>query len=236
VPNYAIWDDHDYGPNDADRSYVLKDDALDVFKMFWPNPSYGVGDKPGVTTSFDIADVQVFMLDDRYYRSSNDRHDQPKSILGNHQIEWLIDALCTSKATFKIIAIGSEFLSDNKRREGFERSPEERKSIIDAITKNKVSGVLFVSGDVHFAELSKMERQGTYPLYELTSSPLSAGVNSSPIYRANSLQVPGTEYVGHNFGLITVTGTKGARTLSMSILDVKGSSVWTKSFTEQELR
>ena len=33
--NYAIWDDHDYfGPNDADRSYKMRNEALEVFKNF----------------------------------------------------------------------------------------------------------------------------------------------------------------------------------------------------------
>lgn len=236
VPNYAIWDDHDYGPNDADRSYVLKDDALDVFKLFWPNPSFGVGGKPGITSSFELADVQVFLLDDRYYRFSNDRHDQPKSILGDHQVDWLIDALSSSRATFKIVAVGSQFLSDNKRREGFERSPEERQKIIDLITRNNIPGVMFLSGDVHFAELSKLEREGTYPIYEITSSPLSAGVNSSPIYRASSLNVPGTEYVGHNFGHITVSGPRGKRVLTMRIVDATGKDVWVREIQESELR
>lgn len=236
IPSYAVWDDHDYGPNDADRSYVLKDDALDVFKLFWPNPSYGVGGKPGITSSFELADVQVFLLDDRYYRSSNDRHDQPKSILGDHQVDWLIDALSSSRATFKIVAVGSQLLSDNKRREGFERSPEERQKIIDLITRNNIPGVMFMSGDVHFAELSKLERESTYPIYEITSSPLSAGINSSPIYRANSFNVPGTEYVGHNFGHITVSGPRGKRVLTMRIVDAAGKDVWVREIQESELR
>ena len=34
-PNYAIWDDHDFGPNDSDSTFVLKDSSLKVFKGFW---------------------------------------------------------------------------------------------------------------------------------------------------------------------------------------------------------
>ncbi|MBM4178124.1 MAG: alkaline phosphatase family protein [Ignavibacteria bacterium] len=236
IPNYAIWDDHDYGPNDADRSYVLKDDALDAFKLFWPNPSYGVGGKPGITSSFELADVQVFLLDDRFYRSSNDRHDEPKTILGQHQDEWLIDALSSSKATFKLVAVGSQFLSDNKRREGFEKSPEERQRILDLITRNNVSGVMFMSGDVHFAELSRLDREGTYPIYEITSSPLSSGLNTSPVYRANSYHVAGTEFIGHNFGHITVSGQRGKRILTIRIVDATGKDVWIREIPESELR
>ncbi|MEY3386298.1 MAG: hypothetical protein RIR53_1109 [Bacteroidota bacterium] len=236
VPNYATWDDHDYGPNDSDRSWWMKESARDVFKLFWPNPSHGFRAHEGIATSMEIADVQVFMLDDRWYRNANDRFDQQRRILGDAQLQWLIDGLAASRATFKIVAVGSQVLSDNKRREGFERSTFERDELIQAITKNKISGVIFVSGDVHFAELSKLDREGAYPLYELTSSPLSAGLNSSPLYRENSRNVPGTEYVGHNFGLISVYGQRGARILTLSIIDAAGKEVWKKEIGEKELR
>jgi alkaline phosphatase D len=93
-----------------------------------------------------------------------------------------------------------------------------------------------MSGDVHFAELSKLEREGAYPLYEITSSPLSAGLNSSPIYRANSFSVSGTEYVGHNFGLLTVSGVRGKRVLTLRIVDATGKDVWVREIQESELR
>lgn len=35
--HYAIWDDHDYGPNDSDRGYHKKKEALEIFKLFWAN-------------------------------------------------------------------------------------------------------------------------------------------------------------------------------------------------------
>ena len=41
TPHYATWDDHDYGPNNSDRSYIHKDAALDTFQRYWPNPTYG---------------------------------------------------------------------------------------------------------------------------------------------------------------------------------------------------
>jgi alkaline phosphatase D len=176
------------------------------------------------------------MLDDRWFRNSNDRIDQQRRILGDAQLQWLIDGLAASRATFKIVAVGSQVLSDNKKREGFERSSFERDELIQTITKNQIPGVIFVSGDVHFAELSKRDREGTYPLYELTSSPLSAGLNTSQTYRANTLNVPGTEYVGHNFGLISVEGARGARMLTLRIVDASGKDVWQKTFSEKELR
>jgi len=236
TPNYATWDDHDYGPNDSDRGWWGKNVALDVFRLFWPNPSYGVMDMPGVTTSFECIDAQFFLLDARYYRSSNDRTDGDHTILGEQQIQWLIDALASSTATFKIIVVGSQFLTDNLRKECFSRMPEERKRIVDLITTNKFTGVCFVSGDIHAAELSKLDRPGTYPLYEVTSSALTAGSNKDIAKQSNTYRVAGTEYGGHNFGLLRVTGKKGERVLTISIVNKDGQEIWNRQFPESTLR
>ncbi len=69
--HYAIWDDHDYGPNDSDGSYWLKETASEIFKLFWGNPNYDVIGEGGITGSFQWADLQFFLLDNRYYRTSN---------------------------------------------------------------------------------------------------------------------------------------------------------------------
>ena len=47
APQLAIWDDHDYGPNDSDASYVLKGETLRLFQRYWPNLSHGLPDVPG---------------------------------------------------------------------------------------------------------------------------------------------------------------------------------------------
>lgn len=234
--HYAIWDDHDYGPNDADRSWWGKDNALDAFKSFWCNPSYGVGGKPGITTSFSLVDVDVFMLDDRYYRAPNDRKDGERTILGEHQVQWLIDALVSSKATFKIVAVGSQFLTDNLRKECFARMPQERKRILDLIAQNDIKGVLFISGDIHAAELSMLERPGTYPIYEFTSSSLTAGANKDIAQQSNTYRVSGTAVGQHNFGLITVSGPAKERALLLAVYDKDGNELWQKSIKEADLR
>ena len=65
VHNYCIWDDHDYGPNDSDRGFWNKDETLKAFKLFIPNPSFGINGKPGATTYFKWGDCDFFLMDDR---------------------------------------------------------------------------------------------------------------------------------------------------------------------------
>lgn len=71
APHYAIWDDHDYGPNNANRSFVFKDASLELFRRYWANPSYGQSGLPGVFTTFSFLDADFFLLDDRYYRAAD---------------------------------------------------------------------------------------------------------------------------------------------------------------------
>ncbi len=47
APHLAIWDDHDYGPNDGDRSYALKGETLNLFRRYWANPSWGLARDTG---------------------------------------------------------------------------------------------------------------------------------------------------------------------------------------------
>ena len=222
--HYAIWDDHDYGPNNSDETYWGKQHALDAHRAFWPAPSYGLPGMPGITSTFELLDVQVFLLDDRWYRSAERRRDAKQTILGDAQIEWLIGALTSSTATFKIIAVGSQFLTTDLRKESFAHVPDERQRIIDAITTNKVRGVLFVTGDVHGAELSMLEREGTYPIYEFTSSAITAGSNKGIADQPNDHRVEGTAFGGHNYGTIAVSGKRKERVLTLRLYDKDGGS------------
>ena len=114
VHHYAIWDDHDYGPNNSDRSFIHKNITLQAFKDFWANPSYGIENNGGITTQFRWSDIDFFLLDNRFFRTPQNRKNIYREILGQEQVDWLIDALLNSKAPFKIVAIGGQFLNSEK--------------------------------------------------------------------------------------------------------------------------
>ncbi|NOY06021.1 MAG: alkaline phosphatase family protein [Chlorobi bacterium] len=235
VHHYAIWDDHDFGPNNSDRGLWNKDMTLKAFKLFWGNPSFGVNGKPGITTTFQWSDVQFFLLDDRYYRTPNRRRTGPRTILGEEQFEWLIDALVSSQATFKIIAIGGQVLNPVARYENYATYAEERNRLIEAITKEQVRGVLFLTGDRHHTELTALPRSGSYTLYDLTVSPLTSGSHDAS-KEANYLRVPGTLVGEQNFAVLEVKGPRKNRVMTMRIYDVDGKELWSRSIKAKELR
>jgi alkaline phosphatase D len=235
--HYAIWDDHDFGPNDSDKSFANKDLTLETFKLFWGNPNYGVGNpnQKGITGTFTWGDVQFFLLDDRYFRTSNKNIASKRSILGEDQIEWLINALASSPASFKIIAVGGQFVSSSKEKENFANFPEEKQYIIDAIQKNKIPGVLFMTGDRHFTELSKLETPNMPPIYDITVSPLTSGT-FNPEKETNTTRVPNTLVVEHNFALIEVTGKRKERVMTIKIINKDGKELWKQDIKETDLQ
>ena len=241
--HYATWDDHDYGPNDSDRSYVLKDDALDTFTRYWPAAARGLPGVPGVFTHFQWADVEFFVLDDRYHRAPNDAPDDERTILGEEQVQWLMDALTASSAPFKVVAVGGQFLNPVPVFETFSAiAPAERQRILDGIHERRIEGVVLLSGDRHHTELLRMPRDGAYPLYEFTSSPLTAGASTYPLRDdspeyTNPLRVDGTLVAGeHNFGTLTVTGTRTDRTLTMRTYRADGELLWEHAVDARTLR
>jgi len=104
--HYAIWDDHDYGPNDSNKSFSNKNQTLEAFRLFWGNPTFGVDDIKGAITAFQWGDADFFLLDNRWYRYPDELIMDGKTILGARQLDWLLENLVTSKATFKIVAMG----------------------------------------------------------------------------------------------------------------------------------
>lgn len=228
--HYAIWDDHDYGPNDADRSYPLKDVTLQAFKDFWANPSYGVNGHKGITGKFSFYDIDFFLLDNRYFRTSKNRKTGDKYILGDHQIEWLIDQLKFSKAPFKMVCVGGQFISNAAIHENHAQFAEERQKLIDLIFEEEIKGVVFLTGDRHHTELSQLKR-GNNIIYDLTVSPLTSGAYDHS-KENNTNRVLNTIIGTQNFGMLDFKGPLGKRILTMTIYDFEGKKLWTKEITQ----
>ena len=171
TPNYAMWDDHDYGPNNSDGTAKGKENSLVGWNQFWGNPTAGTKTTPGAFFKFSWGDVDFFMLDGRYHRSpDNAPDDDQKRMLGDAQFNWLIESLKDSRAKFKVIASGST-LSDSKN-DGWRIYTFARHRLFDAIGEENISGVIYLSGDIHRSHVwthPESDRVG-YPLIEVVSS------------------------------------------------------------------
>jgi alkaline phosphatase D len=182
VPTYAIWDDHDYGPNDSDRTAQGKEISLQTFQQFWANPGYGQPDDPGVYYKFSRGEIDFFMLDNRYHRTPNRAPDDgTKTMLGAKQLAWFKRELLASRAKVKFIASGSEW-APHSHLDSWSSFAREREEIFGFLREHDLQGVLFLSGDRHFT--------GAYQIHgrfiEVTSGPLGAnttrGINKPDMF------------------------------------------------------
>jgi alkaline phosphatase D len=235
VHHYAIWDDHDYGPNDADLTYANKKLTEKAFNDYWGNLNTNVVGNGGITSHFLWGDIEFFMMDNRYHRDPNRQLTPNKAYLGQEQLDWLIKALTSSKATFKIVCIGGQTISDAARYENYATYPEERKLLLDRIAAEKIEGVVFMSGDRHHTEISKLERPNAYPLIDITCSPLTSGTHN-PRDEGNTNQVAGKTFYDRNFGIVELKGPRDDRELILTIYNNDGKRQWDYAIKASDLR
>lgn len=227
TPHVAIWDDHDFGPNDADASFVNAPWAREMFHRYWPLPY--AAPPQGLYGQVTLGDVDIFMLDDRSFRYPGRWPDGPDKVLyGATQLDWLKRALVASRAPFKLVAGGSQFFNRANRHEGWHDFQTEMQSMRRWLDASRVPGIVFLSGDRHFAELLRIERPGTYPLIELTTSPLTAGPVRKPddAETANPDVVPGSFQNVRNFASLTVSGPRTDRSLRIELKNTEGAALW----------
>lgn len=234
--NYAIWDDHDFGPNDSDRSYWGRSWTREAFKANWANPNYIFPDE-AITGTFFWQDVQFFLLDDRSFKAPEGDTDPARDYFGEKQLQWLIDALTASNASFKIIVSGGQIVNPYAAFENMATYPKERNLLFDKIAERGISGVVFITGDRHHTSLRKWDRIGNYPLYDLTVSPLTSGIAKAHEVEKNAPDmIPGTlvETI-QTFGLIQLSGSTSDRQLKINVYDSKGEFKWDYTITAKEL-
>ncbi len=231
MSHVAIWDDHDYGPNNEGLSFIFKEASRKVFQAYFANPSYGMNGQ-GIYTKVSYNDIDMFLLDDRTWRSSDDMDDfvngKPnpiKKMYGPEQLNWLKNALLNSNAAFKIIVTGSQVLNTLSPTDCLSHFPIEKNELMEFLESSKVNGVLFLTGDRHMSEIIKQERDSLYPLYDITVSSLTAGISKArKEERDNPNRVKNTLLEEHNYGRLSFTGNKQDRKLKIEFIDKEGVS------------
>lgn len=242
MSHVGIWDDHDYGPNNMGGHYVLKETSRDVFNSYFCNPSAGENGE-GIYTMFSWGDADFFLTDDRWWRSPDSMKDSvdgkpnpDKRMLGKKQMEWLKNSLLYSFATFKFVVVGSQVLNPVSPYDKWKDFSAEYGELMDFLREYNINGVVFLTGDRHHSEIIKVERPGTYPLYDITVSPLTSSTHRfGAAEQTNPYRVFGLDQK-QNYGRISFSGNRGNRLMKVEFLGIKGEKLGEWSVTEKELK
>lgn len=240
---YATWDDHDYGENDAGRHYPFKEESKKIFLDFFEDPANSVRRfHDGVYASVAFGNwgkrVQIILLDTRTFRDNllpykggvkNDPRyfyqldyaphtSKDSTILGKEQWKWLEEQLM-QPADVRIIASSTQFGVEYNGYEAWANFPAEQQRLFDLIKKTQANGVIFISGDVHYSEISMIKKDGFYPIYDFTSS----GITSKWHFATpNKNRIEGPVMENH-FGLITFDWDPKNPTAKLECIDVNNN-------------
>lgn len=247
---YAIWDDHDYGANDAGKYYPKKVESKAIFMDFWNVPQddfrrthegiYGVEyiKKDGLKVQLILLDTRTFR-DNLIHRTENDidykndyipNQNPDSTFLGNEQWQWL-EQTFKEKADVRIIASSNQFSHEYNGWESWTNVPHEQQKMLDLIQRTQANGVVFISGDVHWGEISKFENETTYPIYDVTSSGITQTWHDT---EPNKNRI-GDVIPQNNIGLIDIKKIGQIITLDLSIFDNTSEAVIRHSIDIKEI-
>ncbi len=139
--------------------------------------------------------------------------------MGEAQWKWLETQL-KEKAHIRIIASSIQVVAEFNGWEGWSNFPHEKERLFDLIRETQANGVIFISGDRHYAELSVHHRENFYPFFDLTSSALNRSNTRFP--SPNKFRI-GPSYHDDNFGMLQIKWDELDPSLSLSILDIEGN-------------
>lgn len=256
VPLYAVWDDHDYGWNDSGRHYPFKEESKEIFLDFFGYQGDStLDDHPGIYHTAYFGEpgkrVQIIFLDLRTFRDkllpyNGNRANQSgyhyaldyspyttadSTLMGEDQWRWL-EAQLQVPADLRVIASSTQFSITHNGYEAWANFPHEQERMLNLIKSTRANGVLFISGDVHYAEISKLTSPGLYPLYDVTSS----GITSTWDFATpNDNRIDGP-IMDNNFGLLKINWELADPEITMHIIDAKGATRIRRSVRLSELQ
>ncbi|CAK7345939.1 unnamed protein product [Dovyalis caffra] len=260
----GTWDDHDYGLNDAGKEFGGKITNQKLLLDFLDEPQHSPRRKQeGVYASYMFGpmgrQIKVILLDTRYHR---DPLRSDGSVLGSSQWTWLEKELNGPKSAITIIGSSVQVISNHTAAtrplfslESWGRFPTERNRLFKLMADSKREGVFFISGDVHFGEISRYDCATGYPLYDVTSSGLTQAVEKAvpPVFsfmvRLVAWLTPTTMRVTNqncrfrsctygqpNFGAIEIDWSATPVTLKLEVRDMDGYPVAGVKFPLVELQ
>lgn len=222
---FAVWDDHDYGLNDAGAEMPVRFESEQLFEQVWPLPldTDPRTERDGIYHATVLGPfgqrVQLIFLDTRFFRGPLET-PQSSTMLGEEQWQWLAEEL-RKPAELRLLVSSVPVLSTFSDSENWNRLPDEQAQLLSLL--DAASNVVILSGDSHYAAHYVDEDSLDYNLHEFTASSLNLPYpeeKAEKIRQPDALRREGP-YLKANFGILEIDWEKNEA--SVVIHGVDGS-------------
>jgi phosphodiesterase/alkaline phosphatase D-like protein len=234
APVAYVWDDHDFGDNNADSRSASREAAQLVYRELVPHYplASGEGARP-IYHAFSVGRVRFLMTDGRSERT-------PLTILGAAQREWLKRELLAARDSHALtVWVNSVpwIIEERAGADDWGGYPEERRELADYIAEHRIDNLVMLAGDAHMIAFD----DGSNSDYA------SAGGAGFPVIHAGALDRPGSVKGGPfsegtipgagQFVLMTVLDDGGPElTVRWSGRDWTGTELMSLEFTTSDSR
>ncbi|MGH8993329.1 MAG: alkaline phosphatase D family protein, partial [Acidimicrobiia bacterium] len=225
VPVDYVWDDHDYGPNDADATSPSRDAARRAYRQAVPHPPLPAGDGGAIHHAFTIGRVRVVVTDTRSERTG-------ATMLGTAQREWLLSELRRADEHALVIWVNPDPWIDAERdgEDTWGGYAGERRLIADTIAGEGITNLVMVSGDAHMVAIDDGTNSGYasgggggFPVLHAAALDRRGKVKGGP-YSHGTFPGPG------RFGVIEVDDRGASVGVELSGRDYHGRTLVSHAF------
>lgn len=203
-----VWDDHDFGPNNSDRTNPGRPAAQQVYRECVPH--YPLADPAGIYQSWQVGRVLYIASDVRSFRDPNTNPAAPsKTMLGTAQKTWMETLLLSTGAEALVWQCPSRWVG------GFDTWSDfihERAQMVELFGDTGwLDRMIYMTADMHSLSMCSgpANPYGAFPMYMFAS--LDAGAwSTGPEYDLGSVpgrRQYGTMRVQDNGHTIALTGT-----------------------------
>jgi alkaline phosphatase D len=157
--------------------------------------------------------------------------DLRATMLGERQWQWL-EAQLRVPAEVRILASSLQVVADFPGWEAWINYADDHQRLLETIRRTRAHGLVCISGDTHYAEVSRLERNAPYPLWDITSSGLT---EVWPVLPPNALRV-GEAFREPNFGMLHIDWSGRHPLVVAEIRDIAGRATHVQRIDTRDLQ
>ena len=228
VPYAFIWDDHDYGPNNSDKTAPGRLESIKAYRECIPHYPMATREKNGaIHQAFTVNNTRIVLSDLRSMRDPNGKPDnEEKTMMGAEQLTWFKKEIKESSSKYPLVIwVSSVPYTAETRKDSWAGFSHERRNIANFIKEHNINNLMIISGDAHSISYnigeennySDYEGEG---LFEILAAPLDNWATSVKCGPWTEVYEPEANKGQMVYGMVEVDYSEDKTTVSFKAFDI----------------